>query len=286
MFLFSAASSARSVPVYLCTSVLMALAVANSMYPVPLLARPSCLARVDQEALEQGSTPHSNNNPAVRSGVSRPQPLLPSPHSFVACLPLSLSTVQSIFQLRSTLVRAFQSCRLHTPCSSPCLHARWLHFLDSPPNSIAPGRRCRYDLICLPAHHLRNVANANSHSPACLPPICLRARNKLPGGENLTTIPTPVLRTSRAAAALPPGTAHGFHQMLTVRVAPPMPLAQDAPASTAPRTRLGIATANTEGGAPRTTTPQAATHPRSLAVQTHMLAQCIHPPISQETESQ
>jgi hypothetical protein len=74
--------------------------------------------------------------------------------------------------------------------------------------------------------------------------------------------------------------------MLTVRVALPMPLAHDALASTAPRTRLGTATANTEGGALRTITAQAATHPRSLAVETPMLAQCIHPPIFKEIESQ
>jgi hypothetical protein len=74
--------------------------------------------------------------------------------------------------------------------------------------------------------------------------------------------------------------------MLTVRVALPMPLAHDALASTAPRTRLGIATANPEGGARRTITAQAATHPRSLAVQTHMLADCSHPPIFQEIENQ
>jgi hypothetical protein len=74
--------------------------------------------------------------------------------------------------------------------------------------------------------------------------------------------------------------------MLTVRVALPMPLAHDEPASTAPRTRLGTATANPEGGAPRTITAQVATHPRSLAVQIHMLADCSPLPTFQEIETQ
>jgi len=75
--------------------------------------------------------------------------------------------------------------------------------------------------------------------------------------------------------------------MLTARVALPMPLAHGALASTAPRTRPGIATANTAGGgALLTTKPQAVTHPRSLAVETPMLAHSIHPPKFQETESQ
>ena len=140
---------------------------------------------------------------------------------------------------------------------------------------------------CLPAHHLRNVANPFYHSPACLPPICLRARNRLPGGENLITIPTLDLPTSRDAAALPPETDQGVPQMLTVHVALPMPHAHVAPASIAPRTRLGIATANTEGGGvPRTTTrAQAATHPRSLVARTPMFTRCNRPPLCQETET-
>lgn len=73
--------------------------------------------------------------------------------------------------------------------------------------------------------------------------------------------------------------------MLTARVALPMPLEHDVPANTAPRTRLGTATVNTEGGAlPTTKAP--AVIPRSLAVETQMFAQCIHPPTFQVTESQ
>ena len=131
-------------------------------------------------------------------------------------------------------------------------------------------------MIYLPAHHLWNAANPNYHSPACLPPICLRARIKPPGGESLTTIPTPALRTSRAAAALPPGTAQGAHQTL---------MAHDAPVSTAPKTRLGTTTLNTEGGAPPTTKAPAAI-PTSLAEETQVFVHHIHPPTSQETESQ
>jgi hypothetical protein len=73
--------------------------------------------------------------------------------------------------------------------------------------------------------------------------------------------------------------------MLTARVAPLMPLVHDAPVNTALKTRLGLATANTEGGALPTTKALAAI-PRSLAVETQMFAQCIHLPTSQETESQ
>jgi len=239
----------------------------------------------------QGSTPHSNNNPGVRSGVSRPQALLPSssspPHSFVGCLSTTVAVHHhTIFEVRSTLVRAFQSCRLLacTPHCPPGFTSACFIFLTARLTASPQGAGA--GMTCLSAHHLRNAANPNYHSPACLPPICLRARNKPPGGENLTTTPTHALRTSRAAAALPTGTDQGVHQMLTARVTLPMLLAHDAPASTAPRTRLGTATANTEGGAPRTTKAQAATHPRSLAVETPMLAQCIHPPIFQETESQ
>jgi hypothetical protein len=160
--------------------------------------------------------------------------------------------------------------------SSNCVSAR----LTASPQGGGTG------MACLPAHHLRNVANPFYHSPACLPPICLRARNRLPGGENLITIPTPALPTSHGAAALPPGTDRGDHQTLRVRVALPMPHAHVAPASTALRTRLGIATASTEGGgAPRITKAQAATYPRSLAVETPMFVRCNRPPLCQETET-
>jgi hypothetical protein len=122
-------------------------------------------------------------------------------------------------------------------------------------------------------------------SPVCLLPTCLRAQSKLPGGEKATTIPTPALHTSRAAAALQTEIGPGVHQTLTAPAAPPMPLAFAAPANTAPRTKHGTATANTEGGGARQTTTRAqvAIRLRSLAVWTRMTTQSSRPQLSQET---
>jgi hypothetical protein len=64
-----------------------------------------------------------------------------------------------------------------------------------------------------------------------------------------------------------------------------MPLAFVAPASTAPRTRHGTATANTEGGGAlqTTTKAQVAIHLRNPAVWTPMTTQSIRPQLFQET---
>ena len=73
--------------------------------------------------------------------------------------------------------------------------------------------------------------------------------------------------------------------MLTAHVALLMPLAHDALANTAPRTRLELATVSTEGGALPTTRALVAIL-RSLAAETQMFVQYIHPPTSPEIESQ